>query len=55
MLTRSKARNEFFLILQIELKTTDEAYKEELWIKEMKEELDQIKKNDTWDLVPRPK
>jgi hypothetical protein len=39
MLTRSKARNELSLIFQIEPKTTDEAYKEASWIKEMKEEL----------------
>ena len=28
---------------------------DELWIKAMNEELDQIDKNDTWELVPRPK
>ena len=28
---------------------------DECWIKEMEEELSQIKKNDTWELVPRPK
>jgi hypothetical protein len=26
---------------------------DELWIKEMDEELDQIEKNDTWELVLR--
>ena len=25
------------------------------WIKAMEEELDQIEKNETWELVPRPK
>jgi hypothetical protein len=55
MLTRSQAKNELCLISQIEPKTTDDAYKEESWTKAMKEELDQIMKNDTWDLVPRPK
>jgi hypothetical protein len=29
--------------------------KDEFWNKAMDEELDQIEKNDTWELVPRPK
>src|ERR1700722_14191866 len=32
----------------------EEASKEEDWIKAMNEELDQIEKNNTWELVPRP-
>ena len=32
-----------------------EACKDENWVKAMNEELDQIEKNETWDLVPRPK
>jgi hypothetical protein len=31
----------------------EEANKDEFWNKAMDEELDQIEKNDTWDLVPR--
>jgi hypothetical protein len=32
----------------------EEANKDEFWKKAMDEELDQIEKNDTWELVPRP-
>jgi hypothetical protein len=28
---------------------------DEFWNKAMDEEMDQIEKNDTWELVPRPK
>jgi hypothetical protein len=28
---------------------------DEQWITTMEEELDQIEKNETWDIVPRPK
>ena len=43
------------LISQVEPKSIDEAIKDDHWIKEMEEELQQIIKNDTWELVPRPK
>jgi hypothetical protein len=33
----------------------EESSKDEFWNKAMDEELDQIEKNDTWELVPRPK
>jgi hypothetical protein len=33
----------------------EEASKDEFWNKPMDEALDQIEKNDTWELVPRPK
>jgi hypothetical protein len=33
----------------------EEASKSEFWNKAKDEELDQIEKNDTWELVPRPK
>jgi hypothetical protein len=32
-----------------------QASQDDHWIKAMNEELDQIEKNQTWDLVPRPK
>ena len=32
-----------------------EACKEENWVNVMNEELDQIEKDQTWELVPRPK
>jgi hypothetical protein len=39
----------------IEPNSFEEAIKDEFWNKAMDEELDQIEKNDTWELVPRPK
>jgi hypothetical protein len=39
----------------IEPKSVNEAIKSKDWIKSMNEELDQIEKNQTWELVPRPK
>jgi hypothetical protein len=38
----------------IEPKNFDEANKHDDWIKSMIEELDQIEKNNSWELVPRP-
>jgi len=32
----------------------EEASQEDNWIRAMNEELDQIEKNNTWELVPRP-
>jgi hypothetical protein len=43
------------LLSTIEPNSFEEASKDELWNKAMDEELDQIEKNDTWELVPRPK
>jgi hypothetical protein len=39
----------------IEPNSFEEANKDEFWNKAMDEELDQIEKNDTLELVPRPK
>jgi hypothetical protein len=39
----------------IEPKSFKEANKSKDWTKEMNEELDQIERNQTWELVPRPK
>jgi hypothetical protein len=39
----------------IESTCFEEVSKDEFWHKAMNEELDQIEKNDTWELVPRPK
>ena len=38
----------------VEPKNVDEACKNDYWKQAMKEELDQIVKNETWELVPRP-
>jgi hypothetical protein len=35
-------------------KKFDEASQHDDWAREMNEELDQIEKNNTWELVPRP-
>jgi hypothetical protein len=43
------------LLSTIERNFFEEAIKDEFWNKAMDEELDQIEKNDTWELVPRPK
>ena len=40
---------------QVAPKSADEAIKDDHWIKAMEEELQQIIKNDTRELVPRPK
>ena len=37
-----------------EPKKFDEANQHDDWIRAMNEELDQIEKNNTWELVPRP-
>jgi hypothetical protein len=39
----------------IETNSFQEANNDEFWNKAMDEEFDQIEKNDTWELVPRPK
>ena len=43
------------LMSVIEPNNVEEEKMDECWIKAMEEELSQIKKNDTWELVPRPK
>jgi hypothetical protein len=43
------------LLSTIEPNCFEEASKDEFWSKDMDEELDQIEKNDIWELVPRPK
>ena len=54
-MARSRINEELCLISQVEPKSVDEATKDDHWMTAMKEELDQIIKNDTWELVPRPK
>jgi hypothetical protein len=43
------------LLSMIEPSIFEEANKDEFWNKAMDEQLDQTEKNDTWELVPRPK
>ena len=48
VMTRSRINEELCLISQVEPKNIDESCKDDHWIEAMKEELDQILKNDTW-------
>ena len=50
---RSRINEELCLISQVELKNKDEVCKDDHQIQSMKEELDQILNNDTWELVHR--
>jgi hypothetical protein len=43
------------LLSTIEPNCFEESNKDEFWNKAMDEEMDKIEKNDTWELVPRPK
>jgi hypothetical protein len=52
---RSLEQTHLALLSTIEPNCFEEAIKDEFWNKAMDEELDQIEKNDTWELVPRPK
>ena len=51
-MTRNKVHEELCLISQVE---ADEECKGGNWIQAMKDELDLIVKNETWELVSRPK
>ena len=55
VMTRNRVNEELCLNSQVEPKSTDEVCKDDHWMQGMKEELDQIVKNETWELVPRPK
>ena len=54
VMKRSRINEELCLISQVEPKNADQACKDDYWKQAMKEELDQIVKNETWELVPRP-
>lgn len=56
IITRSKVAQEQFLLCllsEIEPNTVEEAFNDHNWMKAMKEEFDQIEKNQTWELVNR--
>ena len=53
-MTRSRIRNETCLLSKIEPRTVSEAIQDDDWYNAMKEEIEQIEKNKTWTLVPRP-
>ena len=52
VMTRRRVNEELCLISQVEPKSADEACKGDHGIQAMKEELDKIVKNETWNLVP---
>ena len=52
---RSPEQTHLTLLSTIEPNCFEEANKDEFWNKAMNGELDQIDKNDTWELVPWPK
>ena len=54
-MTRKRVHEELCLISQVEPKSLDEACKDDHWIQEINKEVDQIVKNETWEVVPKPK
>ena len=53
-MTRNKLRSESCLLSMKEPKLVKDALEYVDWYKSMEEEIEQIKKNKTWSLVPRP-
>lgn len=53
--TIAEASSYLALLSSTEPQNVKEACKYECWVKEMDEELEHIEKNNTWELVPRPK
>lgn len=56
VMTRGRLANEeVCLISQIETTSINEECEDKYWIKAMEDELEQIERNNSWSLVPRPK
>jgi hypothetical protein len=53
-LIKTTEQSHIALISMLEPKNFNEASKDDHWVKEMNEELDQIEKNNTWEMVQRP-
>jgi len=53
--TTAEASSYLALLSSTKPQNVREACKDECWVKATDEELEQIKKNNTWELVPRPK
>eukprot|EP00253_Pinus_taeda_P003613 PITA_03613 len=53
--TVAEASSYLALLSSTEPQNVKEAFKDECWIKAMDESLEQIERNNTWELVPRPK
>ena len=54
-MTNTPRKNDVSLLSMIEPETFTQASKDPHWVKAMEEEMSQIEKNETWELVPRPK
>eukprot|EP00253_Pinus_taeda_P027603 PITA_27603 len=52
--TIAEASSYLALLSSTEPQNVNEACRDECWVKAMNEELEQIEKNNTWELVPRP-
>ena len=52
-MTRNRLRNESCLLSKVEPKIVNDALQDDDWYKTMEEEIDKIKKNKTWSLIPR--
>ena len=53
-LIKDSKQSQIAFLSMMEPKNFEEASDDEYWVKAMNEELDQIEKNNTWELVPRP-
>jgi hypothetical protein len=53
-LIKNTEQSHMAFISMMEPKNFNEAGKDDLWVKEMNDELDQIEKNNTWEMVHRP-
>jgi len=54
-MTSTPKKNDVALLSMIEPETFTQASKDPHWVKAMEEEMSQIEKNETWELVPHPK
>jgi hypothetical protein len=54
-LVKSQEHANISILSKVEPKSFEEASRDKDWVNAMNEELDQIEKNETWELVPRPK
>jgi hypothetical protein len=53
-LIKNTDQSHMAFISMLEPKNFNEARKDDLWVKSMNDELDQIEKNNTWEMVHRP-